>query len=755
MPQWVPVEGDPFSDPMSGLAMGGQPRRQILPPPDYKYKGNLTVDEAIGAENMPDTVERTQLPSEAGTEMFARAVAPNLVSVMKGEPRPPIENLPGWGQETKVPSTADPRIPEAGFELFGLLPTPGMEAAAVKTGLGAALKAGFGPVVKAAPEVGDVTRGLMRALGFWEHVEPQLVRDATGKVIGQRVEHDPFTWVGTAPIEMHNAEATDFHAAITAHKAAHPHGSAVSVYEPDQYAGMQLFMTPDKRAGFAIKPDGDIISVFKSPDSPYRGAVQSMLPQAIGMGGTKLDAFDTVLPRLYGQSGFRAVARLKWNDLHAPEGWDKAKFAKYNNGEPDVVFMVHDPYYKAGYRAGDGKLVDTYDEALAIQQQAVTDAQSRIAADRANFDKVAQKVEGIKALQKYFTPEEQGLLTTQGARSIMQIFAGLPQAEEMGAIAYSGRAKRGWYKSSAQALVDIFGVDDSRRFVALLAATSPQNGVEMNLQNTLGIWREWKKLSPENRIKREEIIAAMGRGVLGTGGEESVLPAWIENSVRSLTAKDPSTLQISGPKVNSFSYNLRDAVHEVTNDTWMGYYSGSIDAKDFRGVYKFHPKQKENLGGKNTKYLAMNALTRQAAEALSHKTGDVWTPAEIQETVWSWARTLANKAKTMRKGGQDATVEKLLAAGNITHEEIGNTPDFALLFVEDVYAKLLEQAGYGKQLKELRAAGAGRRKPAITGSPLSAKGSTFAQSDFEEHLRRTGRRLDIRPGKKIGEQADE
>ena len=37
---------------------------------------------------------------------------------------------------------------------------------------------------------------------------------------------------------------------------------------------------------------------------------------------------------------------MKWDDEYIPEGWNKDNFKDYNNGEPDVVFMVYDPNTK-------------------------------------------------------------------------------------------------------------------------------------------------------------------------------------------------------------------------------------------------------------------------------------------------------------------------------------------------------------------------------------------------------------------------
>jgi len=144
-------------------------------------------------------------------------------------------------------------------------------------------------------------------------------------------------------------------------------------YEPADYEGMRLFTSPDKKAGFAIKPDGDIVSVFSHPDNP-RGAAEHLLDVAVANGGNKLDAFDTFLPKVYAKEGFKVVARMPWNDTYAPADWDAGAMSKYNGGKPDVVFMAHDPAASKVYTPGEGVKVDSYDQGAQLQDQAIARA---------------------------------------------------------------------------------------------------------------------------------------------------------------------------------------------------------------------------------------------------------------------------------------------------------------------------------------------------------------------------------------------
>ena len=175
-------------------------------------------------------------------------------------------------------------------------------------------------------------------------------------------------------LEQGNTEnATRFIEAITASKqASGPMGEAVYVYPMEDYTGMRLFLSEDGSSGVAVKPDGDIVSVFSSG-----GAGRAVMELAVAAGGTKLDAFETILPEFYAAHGFVATSRLSWDGDQAPPNWDKDAFAEFNGGEPDVVFMAYDPTYNGWHRKTDGKKAKDYDDAVAEQGRAVKRAKKR------------------------------------------------------------------------------------------------------------------------------------------------------------------------------------------------------------------------------------------------------------------------------------------------------------------------------------------------------------------------------------------
>jgi hypothetical protein len=104
----------------------------------------------------------------------------------------------------------------------------------------------------------------------------------------------------------------------------------------------------------------------------------------------------------------------------------------------------------------------------------------------------------------------------------------------------------------------------------------------------------------------------------------------------------------------------------------------------------------EKLGRKSAGYLAMSARVREAALRLTELTGETWTPAEVQETVWSWAKTLYEAQNAERGSARD-----ILYNEELTDDMIRSTPDFRGLFHDEQYAAILRRAGYGEQLRGL------------------------------------------------------
>lgn len=290
------------------------------------------------------------------------------------------------------------------------------------------------------------------------------------------------------------------------------------------------------------------------------------------------------------------------------------------------------------------------------------------------------------------TDDERKQLRTDTTKRLVDAFNSTPATKEYAAAALAGAAKRGWYRNSSQAIVNQFG-HDAPRFAGLLSAMSPQVSVQTNFTNALKTFVNWDKAGrPENPNEIRAIMEQSSqKSPHAAPGSSNVLDAWVNNSVRALTAEDPSNIKLSGPKVHSFYHNLTDKVNEVTNDAWMSSFAKMDPAKLAGGLTQTGP-------GKSPSYLALSAKVRDAARTLSHLTGETWTPAEVQETVWSWAKTAYEHAE---EKGSNVSIPDLVKNGDITDDLIRSTPDFHQLFGTSEHRGLLQSSSFAGDAKRV------------------------------------------------------
>jgi hypothetical protein len=246
-----------------------------------------------------------------------------------------------------------------------------------------------GPISNGTGRPDDAIRRARDAAGFNNGLPSTYGRvdqDARGRVVSQNppqfnapianvYEMNPNAAVeyqkgghSTPPIyELSPSEtsAQVFQNAIKSSKEGNRFGAAVYVYDPKDYAKMRLFMTPDGTSGFALKGD-DIVSVFNIKGGPNKNISNPLLDLAIAEGGRKLDAYDTVLPKIYGKSGFKTTSRMAFVDGMNPD-WNYKTFEDFNKGKPDVVHMVYDPRHDGGYDLSDGKFFKSEEDAVNEQ----------------------------------------------------------------------------------------------------------------------------------------------------------------------------------------------------------------------------------------------------------------------------------------------------------------------------------------------------------------------------------------------------
>lgn len=261
-----------------------------------------------------------------------------------------------------------------------------------------------------------------------------------------------------------------------------------------------------------------------------------------------------------------------------------------------------------------------------------------------------------KQLAKHLTPEERDGLRDSTAERMAALHDELPADVDFETASKLGMLKKGWYERAGRSLRTIFG-PDAETFIGLLAATSPRQSVQLNLEMALNVWEKYLQ---EGRSTDEETLTKLVRPLVGMNSR-------VNNSVRALLGKDlenspvlqsdrlDSKTSLSGFKVDSFRRNLLGDLLASTNDSWMAQFSG-IPQKIF---------------GTKAGYLAFNAKIRRVADKLGIQ------PAEVQETVWSFFKTLVENTK---EGRNAKSTLASLTEGDISntsefHDELQNNPN--------------------------------------------------------------------------------
>ena len=132
--------------------------------------------------------------------------------------------------------------------------------------------------------------------------------------VNPKLFHDIFEIVRTY---LHNGELVDLH---------------------DDYSDAKCFITSDGLAGFAIEPDGNLVSVFSLNPEENGGFLYAIKDMVREEGATHLDTYNSKnqpLEMIYEKTvGFHTAATMDYN-----MEYDHDNIAK-NHGNPQVVFMV-------------------------------------------------------------------------------------------------------------------------------------------------------------------------------------------------------------------------------------------------------------------------------------------------------------------------------------------------------------------------------------------------------------------------------
>lgn len=136
-------------------------------------------------------------------------------------------------------------------------------------------------------------------------------------------------------------------------------------YSVGELSKMHLFKVRDYNAGFAIKPDGDIVAVHNN--TGVGGIGGELIKAAKRNGGVKLDHFDGFLTGFYERFGFKMISHEPFNDDYAPQGWkytpvdffdpQQSVYAKKANAIPEEEWPQELIDAKTRYQAGKPDVV--------------------------------------------------------------------------------------------------------------------------------------------------------------------------------------------------------------------------------------------------------------------------------------------------------------------------------------------------------------------------------------------------------------
>ena len=147
--------------------------------------------------------------------------------------------------------------------------------------------------------------------------------------------------------EEFDTDPNEFHKSYTASKRL----EYLTPYSPDELSGMKTYKVRGYNAGFAVKSDGDIVSVHNNTGSG--GLAPALIKSAIQHGGKKLDHFDGGLTKLYRSLGFHVVNVVGWDDQYASPNW---KYVPIDLSDPNVsVYGGNPPEWPHGPKIGSAE----------------------------------------------------------------------------------------------------------------------------------------------------------------------------------------------------------------------------------------------------------------------------------------------------------------------------------------------------------------------------------------------------------------
>ena len=310
----------------------------------------------------------------------------------------------------------------------------------------------------------------------------------------------------------------------------------------------------------------------------------------------------------------------------------------------------HGYFHDGGYVSFEKVPVKSFEEPAKAYKDMTSEEQEALAAKgqsgasgaAAKPAKTNENMSLPEEAEKYLRPEEkEGVLKSQAQRDkFVQHMTELPSAQEFIDAAKKGEGGRKWYQRSTQAFNAMVKEApgyfdqpaDQQKFTGLLAAGSPQQSVVMNMREALNVWQNYVDAGRPTGKALEKLLSAPK-----SEGGFTLPGAKVPNAMKALAGEPlwPDISKNKNFKVPSFEANLRGMLDRVTNDGWMGLFSG-IDAKGLASPHSYHP---------------ISVATRAAADALG------WEPAEAQAAIWAFIKTFTEKGEAepenIRKYSED------------------------------------------------------------------------------------------------------
>jgi hypothetical protein len=238
------------------------------------------------------------------------------------------------------------------------------------------------------------------------------------------------------------------------------------------------------------------------------------------------------------------------------------------------------------------------------------------------------KPEVVRALTDAMSLDELNMMNLKSRQlGVANAAQHLDDPDVLAEAAIAGLPSMGGYERTTQFLHDTFGPDASM-MAGLIAVTSPNQRVQANLDDAFNLFETWVRAG---RPKKAANVLRQHPRIRKLFGE---------NVTRILEADDPLTMYLSGPKVDNFFGNLVGDMQRLTLDTHMG----NLQGLDWHRLSQSASKaERVKMGIKTVptgEYLGYSAQTRRVADRVARELGIPVTPANIQETQWSFTRAL-------------------------------------------------------------------------------------------------------------------